>query len=192
MNIPIFSSKQSSKRKSPWKCRLTYYSIQTLSHFSNSKIITILLFLALGCFSYLDASSSLRLDRVPNPPTSGGCLVGGKMYTTYLTTLYTGLAGTPPNQTITGYRYQYSSSGAIASCYSGRSNFVGPDPNATGNTPIADIGCGLTSVYANNTISTSTFLVIQCPIDDYILLFFVPFSLLVVRFLAKRTIAISM
>lgn len=136
----------------------------------------------------LNSFASLRLDRVPSPPVPGGCLVGGIMYTTYVQTLYTGRTGTPPNETVTGYRYQYSSTGARQNCYINRANFIGPDPNATGNTPIADIGCGLTSNYASNTISTSTFTIVQCPLDDYIWLLILPLGAFGFFYMRKRSL----
>ncbi|WP_316736095.1 hypothetical protein [Pedobacter aquatilis] len=107
------------------------------------------------------------MDRVPPPPSPGGCLIGGIMYTGYIRTIYMGRTGTAPNETVTGYRYQYDSAGPRQNCYVGRTNFIGPDPNATGNTPIADIGCGFSPNYNPNTTSTSVFTIVACPIDDY-------------------------
>jgi len=148
-------------------------------------------FCVLFLFFFFESFGSLRLDKVPNPPSPGGCLIAGVMYTTYVQTLYTGRTGVFPNETVTGYRYQYSSTGSKQLCYTGKTNFIGPDPNATGNAPIADIGCGLTPTYTSNTTSTSIFTPVQCPLDDYIPYLILPIGIFGFIYFRRRQLTLA-
>nr|WP_199158320.1 hypothetical protein [Pedobacter sp. ASV2] len=124
-------------------------------------------------------------------PLSGtGCLSGGKIYYSYIETIfqYNG-------STVTGFRYRYNSNlsyDAYANCAPGDtksyyrlgSTAQQPSPNTNSNT---NIGCGFGTTY--DTANSGTmyyFTVVNCPLDESAYVLLAAISIVGIYFIRQR------
>jgi hypothetical protein len=141
------------------------------------KILTIIFFFSIITIT---ANAQMRLGDIPPPPQ--GCLVGGKMYTSYVGVSIE-YSYTWTNTYVNNYRYIFRST-TVESCYSNPTVFYGPSPSGYGS---AAIGCYLSSYvpsYGSTTHNDSYNFITACPIDTntYLLLLFVGgISILTIR-----------
>jgi len=125
---------------------------------------------SLGCLA------SIPISSVPPPPN--GCLVGGRMYTRYVRTVYE----YDPNDAsrVNEYRYIFSTdASAPESCVSGGNDFYGPSPDGSGGT--VAVGCDINKLdYASTVHNPSkNGFTIACPLDKNIYLLLLSSSVLV-------------
>ncbi|MGN7986718.1 hypothetical protein ACTJKC_05215 [Pedobacter sp. 22226] len=128
-----------------------------------------------GLLWSLSCSASIPISSVPPPPN--GCLVGGRMYTRYIKTVYE----YDPNDAsrVNEYRYIFSDdTSAPESCVNGGSDFYGPSPGGSGTVAI---GCDINKLDYASTVhnpSKSGFTIV-CPLDTNIYLLLLSSSVLV-------------
>ncbi len=124
----------------------------------------------MGLLCSLSCLASIPKSSIPAPPN--GCLVGGRMYTRYIRTVYIDDPNNANNAN--EYRYIFSDdTSAPEACVSGGNDFYGPSPDGSGGS--VAIGCDINKLDYASTVhnpSKNGFTIV-CPLDTniYLLLF---------------------
>jgi hypothetical protein len=126
--------------------------------------------ICIGLLCSLSCLASIPKSSIPVPPA--GCLVGGRMYTRYIMTVYVDDPNNASNAN--EYRYIFSNdTSAPEACVNGGNDFLGPSPDGSGNK--VAIGCDINKPDYASTVhnpSKENFTIV-CPLDTniYLLLF---------------------
>lgn len=127
--------------------------------------------LCMGLLCSVSCLASIPIGTVSNGPKPTGCLVGGRIYTHYINTVYLYTPNTPGY--IDEYRYIFSDDSSVPeACVVGASDFYGPSPGGMGTVAV---GCDINKSTYGATVhnpSKVNFTVV-CPLDTnvYLLLF---------------------